>query len=309
MERFDNWMSYSFDDGPINGEKQHPFSKFKLHFKKGFNVKQLNYFDALFHNATVVRDSFSEPFDVFLSGGIDSEIVVRVNHDLGIKQNVVIVRMEDNHNIQDFTAAMHICNDLGIKPTIIDWNLRRFMENDAYDCYQRTFCPLIGRMVRWAWFDLVDNIPVFGEGEPYWQRETDDYNDAPLDVWKFHWHEDFFTTAFQANISKRTVIGEWYNYTPEPVMAYHHMPLARELFADRFRGLKDCWPIRVRIHKQLWPEIQDREKLVGYEGGGSPHTYPDFMADFQKQVMAENIKTGNTRYKYTTQQLENIFNG
>lgn len=309
MERFDNWMSYSFDDGPINGEKQHPFSKFKLHFKKGFRVKQLNYFDALFHNATVVRDSFSEPFDVFLSGGIDSEIVVRVNHDLGIKQNVVVVRMEDNHNIQDFTAAMHICNDLGIKPTIIDWNLRRFMENDAYDCYQRTFCPLIGRMVRWAWFDLVDNIPVFGEGEPYWQRETDDYNDAPLDVWKFHWHEDFFTTAFQANISKRTVIGEWYNYTPEPVMAYHRMPLARELFADRFRGLTDCWPIRVKIHKQLWPEIQDREKMVGYEGGGSPHTYPDFMADFQKQVMAENIKTGNTRYKYTTQQLENIFNG
>ena len=60
MERFDNWMSYSFDNGIINGAKPAIDSTFKLHFNKDYKPKQLSYYDALFHNARMMKDSYSE---------------------------------------------------------------------------------------------------------------------------------------------------------------------------------------------------------------------------------------------------------
>ncbi len=309
MERYNGWMYYSFDGGPINGNKQHPHARFDLHLKKGFKVKQLNYFDALFYNAEMVRDNFNGPFDVFFSGGIDSEIVVRVNQDLGIKQNVVIIRMEDNHNIQDVTYALEVCKCLNIKPTIIDWNLRRFIENDAQDYYNKSFSPILAMMARWAWFDLVDNTPVFAAGEPFWRREVEDYSVRANDMWKLYWTEDGFASSFYANISKRTVVGEWYNYTPEVALSFHHLPDIKNLLADQFPGMKNSEPLRLQIHKYLWDDIIPRPKFIGYEGVNAPRTYPDFMDAFQREVVAENVKTRNTRYKYTVQQLENIFNG
>ena len=65
-----------------------------------------------------------------------------------------------------------------IKLNIIDWNLQKFFENDAYDLFQKTYSIYPARMLRHAWFDLLDNIPVMCEGEPYWRRELrDDFSE------------------------------------------------------------------------------------------------------------------------------------
>jgi hypothetical protein len=302
-------MSYSFDGGPLNGNKPHPHARMQLHFKKGYPVRDINYLDALYYNAEVVKDSFREPFDVFFSGGIDSEVVVRVNHDLGIKQNVVIIRMENDYNVQDVTSALRVCDTIGIKPTVIDWNLKRFIENDAYDFYQRHYTPVIGWMTRMAWVDLVDNIPVFCGAEPFWQREEAEYTKRISNVWKFHWHEDDFTLSLYGNYKQREIVGEWWCYTPEPSMSFHKLPAVKSMLQDQFPGMQNCWPLRHRIYSELWDNIHHRPKLVGYEGHGAPWSYPQFMLDFENAVMEQNVKTHHTRYKYTQQQLESIFNG
>lgn len=303
MERLNNWMSYSFDDGPIFGPKLTRDSIFKLHFAKGIEVKDLHYYDALKYNAQMVADNFTGPFDILLSGGIDSEIVVRTNHMLGIKQNVYTFKLENDYNVRDVESAKDICNSLGIKLNIIDWNLQKWVENDAYSVYEKTKSPVIERMVRFDWFKYFDNVIVMGEGEPYWRREfQEDY--TRRSNWNLHWVEDYFMSSIYAKLTGQTVIGEWYNYTPEVVKSFHKLPFVKKLLNDEIPGKVSCWSSRTEIHKDLFPNIKHKIKLVGYEGYvGNPFDRPAFMTAFQEEIIGY---TTNTGYKFKAEEIDNL---
>lgn len=304
MERFDNWMSYSFDNGVINGAKPSMDSTFKLHFKKNYKCQQMSYYDALSYNARMMKDSYSEPFDVLFSGGIDSEIAIRAFKKEGVRFNVYTIRFENDINIQDVTAAVKIADIIGIKLNIVDWNFQKFLENDAEAMFNKTFCPEPRRMLRHAWYDLLDNIPVMGEGEPYWKRDLGmDY--TKKSPWHFHWTEDYFTGAIYANTVGRTVISEWYNYTPEIVMSFHKLPLIQKLLNDEIKGKTSCWSSRTEIHKVLWDDIFYKPKLAGYEGPtGKPGEHPEMLTRFNDNFAKQ---ASNQEYKFTEQELESIF--
>lgn len=305
MERYDNWMTYSFDDQTeVNGAKPNKKSIFKLHFKKGYQCKKMSYYDALLYNARMIKDNFSEPFDVMLSGGIDSEIVVKINKKEGIRQNLYTFRFEDDWNIQDITQAQKIADDVGLKLNIIDFNLKNYFESGkAADLYNKTFCPIPGRMLRHAWYDYLDNIPVNCEGEPYFKRElAGDY--SVKSKWKLYWVEDYFTASIYANTVGRTIIGEWYNYTPEVVMNYPDLPYVKQLFNDEIYGKESCWSSRRLIHLDMFPDIDERPKLLGYEGHDKPGTLPKFMLEFFAQYV---YGTSNEIHKYDVDEMRKIF--
>jgi hypothetical protein len=293
-----NWLTYSFDDGPIYGKKLSAESEFKFHISNTVKLKNLSYADSLKNNATVMRDNFSEPFDVLLSGGIDSEVIVRTFHDLGIKQNVVTFRLENNYNIKDVEAAQDICQELNIPLKIIDWNLEHWINNNAYDAYQNSYCPMLEKMIRFGWLEYLDNIPVFGEGEPYWRIDD-------AGQWLFHWGEDDFIAGVNGRNMGRTVIGEWYAYTPEVCVEFSKLPLIQQLIANKIPGKVSSWSSRSAIHQAIWPSIKHRPKMVGYEGQlGAPATRPQFLTDFYNQVIQ---KTRCSIYKYTLDEMQGWF--
>lgn len=303
MERFNNWMTYRFDNGPLNGPKLSKDAVFKLEFASKLNVKDLNYFDSLVYNAKMIAENYQGPFDVLLSGGIDSEIVVRLNHKLGIKQKVHTFRLENDYNIRDVESSKNICNDLGIDLNIIDWNLQKWIENDAEEVYKKTFSPYVTRMVRFDWFKYFDNVIVMGEGEPYWRREYEaDY--TKKSNWHLHWVEDYFMSSTYANLIGQKVIGEWYNYTPEVVKSFHKLPLVQRLLNDEVPGKVSCWSSRTEIHQELFPSIQPKIKLVGYEGpDGHPWSQPEFLIKFQNEVIGN---TSNHGYKFTEKEINEL---
>jgi hypothetical protein len=65
MERHNRWMSYSFNDIEY-GKKTDSNSIFKIHFNKKIDKNIPSYRDALFNNASSMRDSYNEPFVVML---------------------------------------------------------------------------------------------------------------------------------------------------------------------------------------------------------------------------------------------------
>lgn len=79
MIRHNHWMTYSYNN-VINGRKSTPICDFNLHFNKT-KITAKTFRQALYHNATILEQQIQPPYDVLLSGGIDSEIIVRVNND------------------------------------------------------------------------------------------------------------------------------------------------------------------------------------------------------------------------------------
>lgn len=302
MQRFKNWMSYTFND--INyGSKQSIDDKLEINFNKKISKKLPSYYDALLNNAMIMRDSFSEPFDVCLSGGTDSEVVVRIFKKAKIKHNTVIFKLEKNLNTRDVDNAIELCNSLNLKYKIIDFNLKKFFENEAEQLFKKTFIPYVGRLPRLKFIDYLDNIPIFCDGEPYWRRELEkDY--SKKSQWHFHLTEDGYAVSIYSRLINRIVIGDWYEFTPEVIMSYNELPFVKKLLNDEFIGKVSNISSKVDIHKEYWPKMKKKIKLVGYEGeDGAQGSRPEFMIEFYHKFMSE---IENTTFKYTEQELKEL---
>jgi hypothetical protein len=305
MERYKNWMTYTFDGIP-DSAKSNRRSFLDLHFNVPDDIVPMSYYDALKLNATIMRDSFSEPFDVLLSGGIDSEVMVRTFKDLGIAHNTFIFRYEDNLNIRDMNSSIQICEALNIPYKIIDFNLSKFYETEAADIFSKTLVPDVASLSRIKWLDYLDNVPVFGEGEPYWKRDLGgDY--TKKSPWSFHFSERQFFLSLNSHYINRPIIGEWYLYTPYITMNYHNEELIQNLLNDKILGKESTLSSRLPLHRNFWPDIKEKSKLTGYEGPtGEPlKNPPKFFIDFYLENNLSDLT--NLNFTYSTEDMNTIF--
>lgn len=301
MYNFDNYLAVSYDDQDLNLPKSNPYQKLSLHFQKKIPLVTNNYYDALYHNARMIEACYPGPYDVLLSGGIDSEVVVRINNDLGIEQNVYVVKFEKDYNIRDVNSALDIGKELGIPITIIDSNLEKFIENDAELLYKKTFVSRVEELVRLGWHHYFDRPLLLGSGEPYYKRvfETD-Y--SKKSEWLYYFVEYEFANSLLGRTNNQVVIGDWYNFTPDIKVHYHKLPIIKQLLDDQLIGKLSSYSSRVAIHQYLWPSIKLKPKLVGFEGPNSkPGEKPEFMQVFQDTVMQGVVETDTT---FTALELE-----
>jgi Queuosine biosynthesis protein QueC len=307
MKRYNDWMTYSFD-GILNSPKTSRRSFLDLHFNIPNDIGPMSYHDALIKNASIMRDSFSEPFDVLLSGGIDSEVMIRTFKDLGITHNTFVFRYEDNLNIRDVNSSIQICEALNIPYKIIDFNLSNFYEQDAKDMFEKTLVPDVASLSRIKWLDYLDNIPVFGEGEPYWKRELrGDY--TKKSNWSLYLTERQFFISLTSHYHHREIIGEWYLYTPYITMNYHSDPMIQNLLDDKTVGKESTLSSRLPLHRTFWPDIKDKSKLTGYEGPtGKPlENPPSFFRDFYIENQMADLT--NVSFTYSVEEVNKIFKG
>lgn len=302
MITYNDWMSYSYD-GVINGKKIKNSSIFKIHYNNK-NALQMSYKDALYRNASLMRELYPEPFDVCFSGGIDSEIVVRVFNDLKIKQNICIFKFENDHNIKDYTNAVNLCNRLNLNYKVIDFKLEKFFENEGITYAEKTKCAKSARLPRFKWIEMLDNVPVFGEGEPYWFRKNKTNSNIKSD-WVFEIAENNYSIAIYAREIGKTSLIQWYEFTPEVNRSFYDSIEIKDLLDDKLFGKLSCWSSRVPIHQKIWPDIQYVPKYTGYEGKDrNQGVMPEFMIKFQKEVLS---KFSETEYVLTKDEFENVF--
>lgn len=300
MERFENWMSYSFDDVEF-GIKTKNTKNFKINFNKKIQQPLPTYKDALYNNARLMRENYAEPFDVCLSGGYDSEVIVRVFKDLKIKHNTFIFRLEDDLNYRDVQNATDLCHQLNIPYSIIDFNMQKFFENEAHDFFDKYLTTCVCSLARIKWFDFLDNIPIFGDGEPYLKRQLET-NYSCKSSWIYDMSENVYPFAIAAKRMNRAVIGDWYEYTPQVLLSSFQLPIIESLINDQLPGKLSNRSSKLLMHNHIWPEMQYKPKLIGYEGHGEPGTYPDYIKDFEEHIS----DVSNTEIWYSTSELENF---
>lgn len=279
--KHNNWFVWKFD-GELYGKRKTRDSILTLEFNIP-DEEPLSYYDELYNNGRIIRDTFNGQLDVLLSGGIDSEVVVRTFKDLGISHNTYIFRYEDNLNKRDVDSAVEIATCLNIPYKIVDINIKHFYENEAWDLYQKTLCPRAARLVHLKFFDYIDNIPILGDGEQYWKRLLQsDYTQKS--EWKLNLGEEGHSSAMYLYNQGREAVVDWYEYTHGIMRSYINIPYVRQLFNDEIYGKTSIWSSRAHIHRHLWPDIKDKVKLVGLEGDNLTGQYPEFIKQFQIEM-------------------------
>jgi hypothetical protein len=288
----DNWLTWSYD-GVEKGTKLTPASKYELKITPTILQPVKSYKEELLANTRLIRDSFTEPFDLLFSGGVDSEVILRCNLELGIPINVFIFKYENNYNRLDVFNALRICNELNVKPTVIDFNLQRFFENDAHAIWKLGYFKSPGRLPHMKMFEYLDNIPILGDGEPWWIYDQQ---------WLFEIDENGHSLTRYSTTIGRTVLADWYEYSPEVLISHLKTPAMQQLISN---GPTDIDQFKYQLHKSLWPAIKIRPKLVGFETRdkfGNPIKVPEFMMDFRRQFI-DPSNASYTTYRFTADEL------
>ena len=289
-----NWLTWYYDDVEY-GPKTSINSKFDLKITPTITRTVKSYREELLLNAGLIRDSFAEPFDLMFSGGVDSEVILRCYHELKIPINVFVFKYENNYNLPDVTHALRICKELNINPTVIDFNLQKFFEHEAYDIWTTGYYLNSGKLPHMKMIEYLDNIPIMGDGCPYWS-----YYDG---TWKLELDEDCHAQSIYCKTIRRTMIADWYEYSPEVLISHMNHPLIRNMKRTQKTSLEFV-NTKYILHKQLWNDIELRPKRVGFEGSMKPgmnSSKPGFMLDFNKTYITAEIK--NTDYLFSKEDL------
>lgn len=297
----DDWLSWTYD-GVKFGNKPTPQSKFEFQFKKTINRPLKSHKEELLENTRVIRDQFIGPFDLLFSGGLDSEIVLRCYRELKIPINVFIFKYENDYNYHDVRHALRICDELNVTPKVIDFNLKNFFEKDAYDIWKKGYFHKAGRLPHMKMLDYLDNIPIMGDGDPYWV-----FKDK---MWQFELGELNHSQSIYCNIINKTAIVDWYEYSPEVFLSQAAMPrLASVISSNTPNDLLSNDQFKYFLYKDVWPEIVVRPRRNGFEGFGAQSrvTSPDLveLTEFQKEIDKYNLP--NAVCYFTRDELTHTF--
>jgi Queuosine biosynthesis protein QueC len=286
----DNWLAWTYDDGIDYGPKLTPNAECKFLFRNVINRPVKSYHEELLENARIIRDTFGSNLDLLFSGGIDSEVVLRCYHELKIPINVYIFKYEDDLNKLDVACALSTCNELGITPKIIDFNLKKFFENDAYDIWKNVYSFSAGWLPHMKMTEYCDGIPIIASGEPYARRTSRDWTNTHS--WLFEIDEASHHWGVYHNTIGRKAITDWYEYSPEVTVSYFQLPYVQRLIYDKIQGKLSNISSKAIIHQEYWPTLAERIKLIGFEGPvpDKEKQFPDFMIDFEKRTSRGVIK-------------------
>jgi hypothetical protein len=270
---------------------------FKFLLKQTVTQPVMNYFDELFENARNIRDITSGPLDLMFSGGIDSEVVLRVYKELNIPINVFIFKYEDMLNYREFDHAIKVCTDLNVKHTVIDFNVKRFFENDAYDIWCKCKTTSSSWLPHMKLTEYLDNTPIIASGEPYWKKQDDG-------SWVFELEEDAkYWTIYHKTIG-RTAITDWYEYRPEVILSHMQLPIVQQLINNQVPGKTSTVSSKALIHQAKWDDIIIRAKMVGFEKDLIPskESKPSYMLEFDNHYCS---KINSAIHKYTPTEITN----
>lgn len=272
-----NWLRWYYDDVEY-GLKTSPTLPFR-HELTNIHCDKLSYYDALVQNAVKVREAVQGPLDLMFSGGIDSEIILRLYKDLGIPINVYIFRYKDNLNHREADIAEEVVRCLNVPHKVIEFDVRKFFESgEAEDVWRKVYCTSSSWLPHMKMTEYLDGIPVFGSGEPYWYKDEDS-------VWKFSLGEQYRAWTLYHKAIGRFALCDWYEYDPAVTLAHMNEPLIKRLRNNGIPGKLSSHSSRIPMFKEFWPDIIDRPKLVGFENDlpASKTSKPDYMLAFDKE--------------------------
>ena len=198
---------------------------------------------------------------VYFSGGLDSELVLRSYIDIGADPIVNIFRFEDHINEYDVSYAIVICETLGVKYNVIDFNVKKFFENDAESVSDIAQIDRPRGLPQLRFLDYTEGFAVLGIGDPRWTRSVKDNTPWIL-------LDQEHDTGWDKYILHKNMpaIAQWFKWTPELVLAYTELDWFKNLVIyNKWTGREGVTSTKIIGYREAYPDLLQRDKKTGME--------------------------------------------
>jgi len=200
---------------------------------------------------------------ILFSGGLDSEIVLRSYLDVGANPAVYIIRYENDINIVDVSYAISICTALNVNFHLIDFNLKKFFENDAEIISEQAQVDFPRALPQLKFLDYADGLPIFCSSDPSWYRTSDNYKIPG--IWMSKCYEHDIGWSKYVRYYGRPAIGEWFKWTPGLVVSYTKLNWFKKLINDEYYGKLGVNSTKIIGYREVYPDLLNRKKMTGFE--------------------------------------------
>lgn len=258
-----NWYKWSYDNGPMFEFSPTPNSEFKTYYGQ-YTGPVGNFKEELLKAARSTLDQYPGLTPcIFFSGGMDSELILRSYLEIGAKPEVFIVRYENDYNIYDVSYAITICLSLGINYRLIDFNLKKFYENDAETVSEIAEIDRPRILPHLKFTECADGLIIVGHSDVRWYRPHDDYSKKA--VWLAQdFEHDIGCDKYNIR-TNRTAIYQWWKWTPGLVLSYTKLNWFKKLINDEYYGKLGINSTKYIGFSEIYPDLINRKKQTGFE--------------------------------------------
>ena len=277
-----NHLTYSIG-GRDYAYRETPIEKFKVTLGSvdPERYKVSNYTEELHRTASIVKQEFGNNLVLFLSGGTDSEIVLRNFLAIGHRPHCVTLKFKNDYNIDDVKEAEEISRELGVKLDIIDFDVEDFFySGQAKEFGNQVACTQVTyNMVYYNVLKL--GAPAVMGGEALLTRQVNK-NDS---FWYYTFRENEDASAMRfTNKFSIPLVNEWFSYTPELLLYYLEDPDIQKLVTNKFHYKLSSVSSKNAILAKLYPSIRYKKKTHGFE------SLLAFNYESYKAIGADQIK-------------------
>jgi len=209
--------------------------------------------------------------NIGFSGGVDSEVVVRIFMEEQIPFKITILKFANDLNLHDISFAIAYCERQGLEYELVYLDIEAFLDsNELLAIADRTKCisPQICTLI-WL-LEYMDELPVFGFGG-FGMAKTipGDYipgvSEYPSTEWTVIENERQLAPYRHCIQTGKAAIPGFYRYTPALFRATLDNQMIRDLVANKIPGKLCTTTSKCKILQNWFPDIQMRPKFNGFE--------------------------------------------
>lgn len=258
-----NWYSWSYGDDPEFGRQT---DENKLFMTKYGNYTGVvgSFKDELENAARSTLDFYPSLRPcIFFSGGVDSELILRSYINIGSNPIVYIVRYENDINLYDVSYAVTVCSILSVDYKIIDFNLKKFYENDAMQIAEESQIDRPRMLPHLKFTESVDGLIIVGHSDMAWYRPSPDYSEPS--TWLCYDFEHDIGCDKYTLMHNREAVYQWWKWTPGLILSYTRLKWFRKLINDEYYGKRGIDSTKIIGFREIYPELIERKKQTGFE--------------------------------------------
>ena len=226
------------------------------------HYRRSNYAEELKRTADLIYKDLGKDVAVMLSGGTDSEIVLRNFLDIGVKPNCYTIKFKDDYNASDVNEAIDLAKELDVPLHIIDLDVKEFYNSGlASEFGKQLQCTQVTYLV--VYYSILKlGLPAVMGGELLLKRNI---NTNPSS-WYFciRENEDGSAMRFSQKFNI-PLVNEYFSYTPELMLYYLEDTGIQNLVSSTYNYKLSSVSSKNDILKRLMPSIRLRKKTHGYE--------------------------------------------
>ena len=255
----DNHLKYWFNQNTSQHWRQSPYDTAHMSCLPAIPAADVPFLTTLSTTAKAFGNKHATPLNIFLSGGLDSEVACRAFISAGIPFKTTILRFNNELNIEDVSNAIAFCQQANIVPTVMDIDPIAFLHSNEwrriaidYQCY--TFYQ---QMLLWVAEKIsepimtVDEIELVKSDNLWYFSKKEDQDGC--------WHRFIEKTGIPA-------YNNFYTYDPATMLAFMKNDTIRKLTSNQIFGKLSWASSKNEVYQQLtgW-EMTRRPKRFGIE--------------------------------------------